>query len=215
MLRWIICSLLFVLCCGSNLAAAVETFTVDTRQSEIRILLYKDGALARLAHNHVIVSKAVAGSVDVFAEDMAKSSFQLSIPVASLIVDDSKYRQEEGKGFDSEISSSDQQNIRKTMLDEDILNVHKFPDVTVLSKEVMKKGSQLETTADVTIKGTTLPVKALLNLSRQDSKLLATGSVKLKQSEFGIEPISLFLGAIKVQDDFVIKFRIVAHSSEN
>ncbi len=215
MFRWIIASLLLVLWCGGSVNALAETFMVDADQSEIRILLYKEGALSPLAHNHVIVSNAVGGHIEVFPQDIPKSSFQLTIPVTSLIVDDPKHRQEEGEGFDSEISPSDQQEIRQTMLEEDILAANKFPEVTVRSRTVSQIKEHLETTSDVTIKGKTRPLKTRLELSQQGSILSVSGSVKLKQSEFGIEPISLFLGTIKVQDEFVVKFHIVARSSAN
>jgi len=42
-----------------------RTYRVDENQSELRVLVYRAGALARFGHNHVIVNRAVRGSVNV------------------------------------------------------------------------------------------------------------------------------------------------------
>jgi hypothetical protein len=50
-------------------------------------------------------------------------------------------------------------------------------------------------------------------LQSDSSRLLAIGSLELRQSDLGLSPYSLMLGALQVQDAMTIKFKIVAAPS--
>ena len=70
-----------------------RVYRVDEHQSELRILVYRAGPLARLGHNHVIVNHAIRGAVSL-ADVAGESGFQLSVPVAGFVVDDREVRKE-------------------------------------------------------------------------------------------------------------------------
>ncbi len=78
-------------------------YHVDSSHSELRLLVYRAGALANLGHNHVIVNRSLNGSIDV-APQWGGSSFSLSVPVAAFVIDDSQARSEEGEDFAAEVS---------------------------------------------------------------------------------------------------------------
>ena len=44
---------------------APGTYPIDSSKSELRVLVYRAGALARLGHNHVLVNRAVSGTVQI------------------------------------------------------------------------------------------------------------------------------------------------------
>ena len=82
---------------------AVGSYRVDSSHSELRLLVYRAGALANLGHNHVIVNRSLNGSIEV-APQLGASSFSLSVPVAAFIVDDSQARTEEGEDFSADVA---------------------------------------------------------------------------------------------------------------
>ncbi len=47
-------------------------------------------------------------------------------------------------------------------------------------------------------------------LQMESGRLSATGTMELRQSALGLAPYSLMLGALQVQDQMTVKFRIVA-----
>ena len=53
----------------------------------------------------------------------------------------------------------------------------------------------------------TVPVK----VERSGRLLTASGSISLTQSDLGLKPFSIMLGALQVQDRMNVKFRIVAN----
>src|SRR5260370_42589199 len=73
--------------------AGAAAYSIDSAQSELRLLVYRAGPMARLAHNHVILNRAIAGWVDAAAGGLPGSragpesaSFSLYVPVADFCV---------------------------------------------------------------------------------------------------------------------------------
>src|SRR5258707_12134748 len=86
--------------------AGAAAYSIDSAQSELRLLVYRAGPMARLGHNHVILNRAVGGWGDAAAAGLPGSraapesaSFSLYVPVADFIVDEVPARAEEGPDF--------------------------------------------------------------------------------------------------------------------
>src|ERR1700748_3873861 len=89
-------------------------YQVDSGNSELRLLVYRAGPLARLGHNHVMVNHAVSGHVQI-GDAISSSSFSLSIPASAFIVDDTQSRSEEGGDFPGEIPEDAKEGTRRNM----------------------------------------------------------------------------------------------------
>lgn len=187
---------------------AAGTYQVDSAKSELRVLVYRAGALARLGHNHVLVNRAVSGTVRI-AASMASSSFSLSLPVNKFTVDEAQSRREEGSDFPAEIPDDAKTGTLENMLSPALLNAVAFPEITVQS--VALSGAQGAVTAmlKISIAGHDSTVAAPFLLQGDAHQLTATGAVELRQSAIGLTPYSLLLGALQVQDAMQIKFKIV------
>src|SRR2546427_8638070 len=61
--------------------SAAPRYSVDPQASEIRLLIYRDGPLARFGHNHVVVGR-VHGEIRA-GDTGAPCGFRLEIPVVS------------------------------------------------------------------------------------------------------------------------------------
>src|SRR5579859_4881510 len=103
---------------GVSIAAAAPRFVVDPAASEIRLLVYRAGPLARFGHDHVVTGP-VSGEVRA-GDSAAGSGFRLEIPVASLAVDPAPARSEEGKEFAAAVSAQARQGTRANMLGKDV-----------------------------------------------------------------------------------------------
>src|SRR5574342_1096340 len=99
--------LLSLLLSGIMASSFAQTFVIDREASEIKILIYKNGILSALAHNHVIVIKEFNSNISWNDGDFTKSTLQLEIPIKEFIVDDPVYRGEEGVDFEKEVSDED------------------------------------------------------------------------------------------------------------
>ena len=86
---------------GVTLPADGPRFIVDQEASEIRLLVYRAGPLARFGHNHVITGR-VRGEIRA-GVGTAASGFRLEVPIESFVVDPPAARMEEGDEFATEV----------------------------------------------------------------------------------------------------------------
>ena len=117
-------------------ASTGKTYRVDENQSELRILVFRAGPLARLGHNHVVVNRAIRGSVNLAdaagAPDGAgTSAFSLIVPVAGFVVDDAQARREEGSDFSAEVPDDARTGTLHNMLSTAVLDADEFPAITI------------------------------------------------------------------------------------
>jgi hypothetical protein len=189
-------------------------YHIDENQSELRILVYRAGPLARFGHNHVIVNHAIHGVVSL-ADVAGDSVFWLNVPVAGFVVDDSEARREEGADFASDVPDDAKSGTLHNMLSAALLDAEEFPVITVKSVAASRaqNGSgagALTATVAISIAGHESTVDVPFTLQVDSRRLSASGSLELRQSVLGLTPFSLMLGALQVQDAVTIKFEIVA-----
>jgi hypothetical protein len=190
--------------------AGAAAYSIDSAQSELRLLVYRAGPMARLGHNHVILNRAVGGWVDA-ASRPESASFSLYVPVADFIVDDARARSEEGQDFSAEVPEEAKSGTRRNMLGAAVLDVERFPVITLTSVGITQAPEgNLTATLTIGVAGheSTLAVPFLLTIS--PDRISAAGSVVLRQSDLGLTPLSVMLGALQVQDDITVRFRFVA-----
>ena len=205
-----------------------RAFHIDENQSELRILVYRAGPLARLGHNHVMVNRAIHGTVN-WADEPGASVFSLVIPAAGFVVDDAQARSEEGPDFSGEVSEDAKSGTLHNMLSTAVLDADEFPSITVNSVAVAGAPGEsggapgattpaavapgtavLRATVAISVAGHESKLEVPFTLQADSSRLSATGSMELRQSTVGLTPYSLMLGALQVQDVMTIKFKFVA-----
>jgi hypothetical protein len=185
------------------------SYRIDSSQSELRLLIYRAGALASLGHNHVIQNRSVNGSIDV-APTVASSSFSFSAAVAGFVIDDSQARAEEGDDFSSEVSDSAKSGTWNNMTGPAVLNAEKYPVIGVRSVRVDELSGVLTATVIVTVAGHESSVMVPFKLHKEAYGLSATAAFELNQSAIGLTPFSLMLGALAVRDTMQVKLKIIA-----
>ena len=184
-------------------------YEVSSQESEVDILVFRGGKLSRLGHNHVMTSRNVSGRVWVHPE-LSRSGFELSFPVAQLVVDDPQERRAAGSDFPPDIPQSDKDGTRKNMLRPDVLDAEHYPEVRLRSARLSGTTEAPHVTAHITIKDASRDVDVPLKVAVEGQKLSASGEFDILQTQFGIKPFSVALGALEVQDKLHIKFAIVA-----
>jgi hypothetical protein len=188
-------------------------YRLNPSASQVDILVYRGGTLARLGHNHVMTSKAVSGQVWLHSQ-LEKSGFELAFPVAELIVDDADARRAAGPEFPPEIPQGDKEGTRKNMLRTEVLDGERFPQVSLQSVRVTGTQESPQITARITIKEATREIEVPAEVSVEGSRLTAKGEFDIQQTGFGMKPFSVAMGAIAVKDQLHIKFTLVAEKDE-
>ena len=184
-------------------------YEVSSQGSQLAIYVFRGGRFSKLGHNHVMSSQNLRGRVWVNPE-FARSGFELSFPVAQLVVDDADARRAAGSDFPPDIPQSDKDGTRKNMLKPEVLDGEHYPDVKLRSANVGGTLEAPQVTAHITIKETSRDIDVPVKMEMAGTKLTASGEFDILQTEFGMKPFSVALGALEVQDKLHIKFKIVA-----
>ena len=110
------------------------------------------------------------------------------------------------KVMDQDVSEKDRAEILETMLGPKVLDSEQFPDIRFRSTEISRGEGQWIVQGDLTLHGRTKPVK--INVEKRETHYRATA--ELKQKDFGITPVTVGGGTVKVKNELRVEFDIVA-----
>ncbi|AVR99287.1 YceI family protein [Pseudoduganella armeniaca] len=174
------------------------TLAIDPAASLIAITVRRGGPLARLGHDHVVAARTIAGSVDP-AQGRATLRFRLD----ELTVDESALRAE--AGLDTQPSAEAIAGTRRNMLTR-VLDAEHYPWVDV----VIERTGAAAVSAAVTLHGVTRRYDVPVRLAQDAAGLRASGTLALRQTDFGLVPFAVLGGAMAVQDELALRFDLLA-----
>jgi polyisoprenoid-binding protein YceI len=194
---------------AGEVPANARKHQVVPSESILQILVYRGGAMARLGHNHVIASRQLTGVVYV-TDDPFGTRFDISFPVSELTVDEPALRAAAGPDFAASVPESARTGTRNNLLSEGLLDAAQHPDVRLRATDVRAVGDTYDVGVEVTFKGATHLLRVPVTVKRQDGAILASGEFPLKQSELGLKPFTVAMGALVVVDEMRVRFDVVA-----
>jgi polyisoprenoid-binding protein YceI len=181
------------LCLGPNILYAQHK-AIDVTRSSLTIRVFKSGAFSAFAHDHEIKAPISEGEIDASAN-----------PSVQLRLDSRKMRV-----LDPEISADKRAEIQHTMEGSTVLDVEHFPEISYRSTAITKTGdAHWEVHGTLTLHGKNQAVVVMVTLEGGHYR----GSASFKQSEFGMTPIRIAGGTVKVKDEVKIEFDIVPGGS--
>jgi polyisoprenoid-binding protein YceI len=170
-------------------AAGSEPRTIDSAHSSLKVRVSKSGFFSAFAHNHEIEAPIETGEVT----ESGSPSVKLRVDARKMSV------------LDPEASAETRAQIQKTMLGPQVLDTEHFPEIHFQSTEVEAKGTDhwlVNGTLD--LRGQRHPVA--VDVSLKDG--VYRGTAALKQTEFGIKPVTVAGGTVKVKDEVKVEFEI-------
>jgi polyisoprenoid-binding protein YceI len=190
-------------------------YRIDPQTSEVRLLVYRDGALSTFGHNHVVSLKDLKGTI-YLRPKLEQSRVELEIPVDRLIVDDAALRRLEGEDFASQPSKDDISATRTNMLGGALLNAKQFPTIKVTGTSGpvdAKNSAMLDLSVQLVGQAIKLTIPSTLKL--EGDQLEASGAVELSHRQLGLKPFSALLGSLRVAERMKFKYRIRARKEPN
>jgi polyisoprenoid-binding protein YceI len=183
------------------LGAPSRSYTIDSSQSSATIQVGKAGAFSFAAgHTHEVIVPTIAGTITVDTDDPARSNVRLTIDASVLKVS--------GKGE----SADDVPKVQATMLGAQVLDVQRYPKITFASTSIVIKTQTTAildamVTGQLTLHNVTRSITVPVTVRREGNTLTATGRFPVKQTEYGIKPVSVG-GVVSVKDAVNVGFTI-------
>lgn len=165
---------------ASTCLGLAQSRPIDPKQSKVTGRVFKSGLFSAFAHDHSIEAPISGGSLDTTAR-----TIQLSFRVLDM------------KVVDPGVSDKDRAEIDRTMKSDKVLDAEHFPEIKFVSNSVDERdATHFKVRGDLSVHGATHPVEMQATLEGGRY----TGSVKIMQSDFGITPVSIAGGSVKVKN---------------
>jgi polyisoprenoid-binding protein YceI len=178
-------------------------YSISGGQSKLEIHVYKEGMFKAFGHDHLIAAKEISGEAQFDAQKIEASTVRLQIATKSLTV------------VDPGESEKDRKDVQATMAGEQVLDVAKFPEISFASTGISaaKKNSQgweLTLSGKLKLHGVEKTVTFPLHVQTEDATLRGEGEISILQTDYGITPVKVGGGTVKVKDKLKITFTVVA-----
>ncbi len=170
------------------LAGVAQPRPIDAGASVITVRVFKSGLLSAFGHNHEITARIATGTVDA---DSRRVEFHTR--ASSLRVQDPG------------VSEQDRAEIQKTMQGPEVLDIGRFPEISFRSTGAEAvSGNSWKVRGDLTLHGQTRPTT--VDVRQEGGHYL--GVAQFKQTEFGIKPVKIAGGTVRVKDEVRIEFDV-------
>jgi len=170
--------------------AAGQVTSIDTTHSKLLIHVSKSGLFSGFADNHEVEAPIAEGSLD-------GKGGQLRLSVDSRQL----------KVLDPQLPPDKRRQVQERMLGPEVLDSNRFPKIVFESSNVEQdQDGRVQVDGRLLLHGVTKPISVVA----REARGRYIGRFALKQSDFGITPISIAGGTVKVKDELKIEFDILA-----
>jgi len=192
-------------------ASAVRArYAIDAQRSEVLVLVYRDGPMGHLGHNHVIAVRSLSGSISI-GSDPLQSSFTIDFPVDAMSVDEPQLRTREGPDFDTTLDEAAIAGTRDHMLGASLLNASSYPTIHLQSGGLRNATDGMHIMTDITVRTTTARVDVPVSgWHSDDREFTVSGEFDLTHSQLGLTPYSVALGALRVAERMHVRYQLLA-----
>ena len=182
-------------------AVAAHKYSINAMVSRFTVQAFASGFLSAFGHNPKFAIRDLSGEINFDPEHIEKSTMHLVIRATSLSVTDN-------------ISDKDRREIEGEMRDK-VLEIAKYPEIVFDVADVtMSKADDGQANVilngQLSLHGVTHQQKVPATVVVTGEMLRAFGEFSLRQTDYGIKPVSAVGGGLKVKDEVKFTFDIAA-----
>lgn len=182
---------LFLTISASYLAHAAER-TIDANESRLRVHVGKSGLFSAAGHEHWITASIAQGSLD----EHEPAHIWFRIEARKLTVEP-----------DKDLSPAQQADVQTTMQTQ-VLDSARYPEINFHSTSVEHSGDGWLVKGELQLRGHTREVSVVVHQLNG----AYSGRCEIKQTDFGIRPVAVAGGMVKVKNELEIEFSIATRN---
>ena len=180
-------------------------YKVDSANSIVRIKVLRGGAMAKFGHDHIVASRDIQGYLLLGDDNSCRADFYA--PLNQLIVDDPVLRSD--AKLLTTPSEKDIAGTKTNMLIS--LQAQEFPFVQLQSLDCAGVMDGQPVATNIGLHGIFQEQQLIMAVAQPNSNsFVISGSFAILQTDFGIEPFSVFNGLLKVEDRLEISYQLLA-----
>jgi polyisoprenoid-binding protein YceI len=181
-------------------------YVFDKNASRFTVQAFATGMLSAFGHNPMIGIRDFSGDVQFCAGTFEQAAVSLSVDTTTFEVLDEMKRDDRGK-------------LQKAM-NEDVLDVEHYPTAGFASKQItVQKVSnellQASVTGELTLRGNTQNQSFDARVTLLGDTMRISSDFTIRQSDYGIKPVSFAGGALRLKDELKFAFEVVARQNDS
>jgi polyisoprenoid-binding protein YceI len=162
---------------------------IDVAHSTVRIHVGKSGLFSAAGHEHWVAAPIAEGNI----AETEPQHIWFRVEAGKMKVED-----------DPKVSPADQAQVQETMQTK-VLDSADYPEISFRSTSIEKNNDGWLVQGDLTLRGQTHSLSAVVHKSQN----AYVGRCQIKQTDFGIKPITVAGGTVKVKDELQVEFSIM------
>ena len=185
-------------------ASGLPVYNLDPASSHIDVVVRREGALARLGHDHVVAARdaqaylLLGGPLENWRAEMRFEAAKLDVDP---VEERSKYQ------LDTDPDADAIQGTRRNLLDK-VLDAQRWPWLGIEIFEFKREDSGFSARARFLVRDAASEGRYVFSMEQTADSIAVTGTVLLRQTDLGLEPFSALGGALRVADQLEIHLEL-------
>ena len=184
----------------------MDHYTIDPGMSRFTVKAFATGMFSSFGHNPTLAVRDFSGEAQFASGTLEHACLTLKIKADSLTVQD-------------DVSDKDRREIERTM-NQQVLESAKYPEIVFKTTGVSANKSgdnqfSLNLTGELTLHGVTKAQPVTAYVAIIGNSMRAHGDFSVLQTAYGIKPVSIAGGAVKLKDELKCSFDILARKQAN
>jgi polyisoprenoid-binding protein YceI len=186
---------------GTQKGLAPVKFKIDAAASRFTVQAFATGLLSAFGHNPTIAIRGYDGEIQFNPDTIGNASVRVTVRTDALEVVD-------------EMKNDDRKQLEQAMYDQ-VLEPDRFPTAGYESKQITVQADSAEqwrvhVTGELSFHGVTQNHSFDARVSYMGTMMRIAGEFPLRQSDYGIKPVSFAGGALRLKDELKFSFEMVA-----
>lgn len=192
-------------------ASGERLWRIDTTRSRLVVHVFRKGLFSPALHDHHFVPDRWSGTIRFDPDRPDDVAVEVAVDATSL-------RDEQPK-----LSPADRREVEAQVRSPRFLDADRYPQIRFVADRVEgvdrpatppARALQGRLVGRLTIRGVTAPIVLAVTAEIGSEWLRATAETSFRQSQFGIRPLSRFLGTIGVEDRVQVELSLEAVRTE-
>jgi len=190
---------------GTQMGLATVKYQINATASRFTVQAFATGILSALGHNPRIGMRDYDAEIQFLPETYEKATVRVTVRTSAMEVLD-------------EMKKDDRIKLEQEMF-EKVLDVNHFATAVYESKAITVHKLdfdllQAQVTGELSFHGVTRTHVFDARIASMGTTLRVSGEFWLRQSDYGIKPISFAGGALRLKDEVKFNFELVARKQE-
>ena len=190
---------------GTQKGLAPVKFKIDAAASRFTVQAFATGLLSAFGHNPTIAIRDYDGEIQINPDTIDNASARVTVRTSAMEVVD-------------EMKNDDREKLEQAMYGQ-VLESNHFPTAVYESNQItVQKDSpeqwRVHVTGELSFHGVTQSHFLDARVTYMGTMMRITGQFPLRQSDYGIKPVSFAGGALRLKDELKFNFELVTRQQK-